>query len=181
MLLLADTSLSMGVADGEDGTAAAPTKNALSRSQQIAAALKESDFIARLRKTHDLSVFEFSEDLKRDRVVTLRKQKPEESVSEDPAGSATDAATSSRPRVPTPRPIGPSCSRPPAPKRGLASRCGSWFRRNAARRFRGSSSSATAGRTPAFRRRPPSSWPRKQKSPSSPSDSGPTASRRTLA
>ncbi len=71
VLLLADTSLSMGLTDDADKP---------SRAQQLAAALKESDFLARLRKMHDVTVFEFSEELQRDRVVTLGKLPAENSA-----------------------------------------------------------------------------------------------------
>ena len=84
-LLLVDTSLSMGLSDSENdrnqnnsrGLTAPGDKaaagSAPSRAQQVAAALKESDFLARLRKTHDVTVFEFGEDLKRNQAVTLGK------------------------------------------------------------------------------------------------------------
>jgi hypothetical protein len=68
----------------------------LTRSQQIAAGLKESDFLARLRKTHDVAAFEFGEDLKRDRVVTLRKLKWED-LSPGPAGVVAGPALSADP------------------------------------------------------------------------------------
>ncbi len=58
-LLLVDTSLSMGLTDGEPSSAAAP----VSRAQQVVAALGKTDFLARLRKVHDVMVFPFSEDL----------------------------------------------------------------------------------------------------------------------
>jgi hypothetical protein len=70
-LLLVDTSLSMGTADGNGATSAA---SAVSRSQELIKTLKETDFLARLRKTHDVTVFPFSEDLKRDHSVTLAKE-----------------------------------------------------------------------------------------------------------
>ena len=35
--------------------------------------LKETDFLAQLRKNHDVSVFQFNDDLKADRAVTLNK------------------------------------------------------------------------------------------------------------
>ena len=65
-LLLVDTSLSMGLSDTENDRnptnsrgLTAPgdkaTPDAPSRAQQVAAALKESDFLARLRKTHDVT------------------------------------------------------------------------------------------------------------------------------
>ena len=68
--LLVDTSLSMGVADGESSAAAAP----VSREQQVIAALGKTDFLARLRQVHDVMVFPFSEDLARDRMTSLPKQ-----------------------------------------------------------------------------------------------------------
>jgi hypothetical protein len=85
VLVLADTSLSMGTTDGDTGT----SSGGLSRSQQLAKALKETDFLARLRKTHDVLVFPFSEDLRRDRMVTLSKESPEagsEAVAAVPGG-----------------------------------------------------------------------------------------------
>ncbi len=69
-LLLVDTSLSMGLTDGESTSSPA----AISRSRQIASALAETDFLARLRKVHDVVVIPFSEDLKQDRAITLGKQ-----------------------------------------------------------------------------------------------------------
>lgn len=80
VLLLADTSLSMGISDGPSAASGGgPT-----RAQQVANALKESDFLARLRKTHDVAVFQFAEGLKQDRVVSLNKL--------DPAAAPTDDA-----------------------------------------------------------------------------------------
>ena len=83
VLLLVDTSLSMGLTDADDASASSREHSrvpppVVSRTQQVAAALKETDFLARLRKTHDVAVFQFSEDLKRDRVVTLGKLPPDE-------------------------------------------------------------------------------------------------------
>ncbi|MCE5267336.1 MAG: VWA domain-containing protein [Planctomycetaceae bacterium] len=69
-LLLVDTSLSMGLSDdssrGQPGTT-------LNRAQQVAKGLTDSDFLDRLRKTHDVTVIPFSDDLKRDHAVTLGK------------------------------------------------------------------------------------------------------------
>jgi hypothetical protein len=70
VLLLVDTSLSMGVADGDSSSAGA----AGSRAQQVISALAKTDFLARLRQVHDVAVFPFSEDLSRDHVVSLPKQ-----------------------------------------------------------------------------------------------------------
>ncbi|MEN6448994.1 MAG: hypothetical protein ABFC96_00755 [Thermoguttaceae bacterium] len=85
-LLLVDTSLSMGLNDTDgDKSPSGSDKNRKSsreltapgstpsRAQQVAAAFAESDFIDRLRKTHDVTVFPFSEDLKRDKPATLGK------------------------------------------------------------------------------------------------------------
>jgi hypothetical protein len=74
--LLVDTSLSMGLTDGESTTAAGPA----SRAQQIVAALGRTDFLARLRKVHDVVVVPFSEDLKREQMVTLGKEVQVESL-----------------------------------------------------------------------------------------------------
>ena len=67
-LVLVDTSLSMGQLD-----AGTPRKPA-SRSQEVVEAFQKSDFLAQLRKTHDVVVLPFSDDLKRDHIVTLGKQ-----------------------------------------------------------------------------------------------------------
>ncbi len=76
VLVLADTSLSMGTDDGQGST----SSGGISRSQQLAKALKETDFLARLRKTHDVVVFPFSEDLRRNHVTTLAKQTPDDAA-----------------------------------------------------------------------------------------------------
>ncbi len=91
-LVLVDTSLSMETADtgasfarGVNATAT-PTMASgnVSRSQQLAKALKETDFLARLRKTHDVVVFPFSEDLQRDHVTTLAKETADDSTENAP-------------------------------------------------------------------------------------------------
>lgn len=69
-IVLVDTSLSMGISDSNEAAG-------INRSQQVAKALKDSDFIAQLRKTHDVAVIPFGEELKRDRMVTLGKETPE--------------------------------------------------------------------------------------------------------
>ena len=97
-ILLVDTSLSMGLNDSETtGTLAAladkqpvapkPGKQPVageafsstkstpsSRLHRVAAMLEETDLIARLRKIHDVSVFQFNDDLKADRAVTFNKR-----------------------------------------------------------------------------------------------------------
>jgi hypothetical protein len=96
VLLLVDTSLSMGLSDGQS-TAGGESRT---RSGQIAAALAKTDFLARLRKTHDVAVFPFSEDVNADRVVTLGKVEMEEVAAPDadsphpnplPKGEGTEA------------------------------------------------------------------------------------------
>lgn len=79
VLVLVDTSLSMGLTDGES--------DSTSRAQQVATALTETDFLTQLRKVHDVAVFQFSDDLKVDRVVSLGK-----TDSSDTAGSYADSA-----------------------------------------------------------------------------------------
>lgn len=82
-LLLFDTSVSMGLSDA-DPSAGGKTKT---RSQDIADALKKSDFIKRLRKTHDVAVFQFDDALKPDSVANLNKLTPEESAA---VGNSSD-------------------------------------------------------------------------------------------
>jgi hypothetical protein len=126
VLLLADTSLSMGLSDGSAGAdeytnpkrergnatessntspkrerghdaelpslarrASAPE---YSRAQQIVAALTESDFLARLRKTHDVTVFQFAEDLNRDGAVTLNKYVSDDATRRIESPPTTDPA-----------------------------------------------------------------------------------------
>jgi len=83
-LLLVDTSLSMGLTDDT-----APGAENTSRSGQVATALQTSDFLARLRKVHDVTVLVFGDDLKHDDAVTLSKQTPE-SMPEASPPSATE-------------------------------------------------------------------------------------------
>jgi hypothetical protein len=105
-VLLVDTSLSMGLSDGEmksaktlaepvahgtDQKSAEATSNQASRLHKVASMLKETDFIARLRKNHDVSVFQFNDDLKADRAVMLNKR-VEPAANED----ATSANTANK-------------------------------------------------------------------------------------
>ena len=71
VLLLVDTSMSMGLTDDDAASGAAPA----SRAAQVASALADTDFLDRLREVHDVAVFPFSEDLKQDGAVTLGKSK----------------------------------------------------------------------------------------------------------
>ncbi len=91
-VLLVDTSLSMNLAD-EPGSD--PGSRQSSRDQQIAAALRESDFVGKLRKTHDVSVYTFGEELKREHVVTLPKESPQQ---DGPAQGSAVAASPGEPQ-----------------------------------------------------------------------------------
>jgi hypothetical protein len=69
VLLLVDTSGSMGLGDPEPGQSTkGPT-----RLEQIADALEKNDVLAKLRKTHDVAVFQFNDSLQRDRMISLGK------------------------------------------------------------------------------------------------------------
>jgi len=83
VVLLVDTSLSMGLSDTESATAGA----APSRAGQVAAALDDSDLLDTLRRTHDVTVLQFNEGLDRDRIVTLRKI----ATRDKPAGTQSEA------------------------------------------------------------------------------------------
>ena len=78
-VMLVDTSLSMGINDDESA-GAPPDKPPVARSgsgsrlHRVVSMFKDTDFIARLRKIHDVSVFQFNDDLKSDRAVTLNKR-----------------------------------------------------------------------------------------------------------
>ncbi|MGA2064707.1 MAG: hypothetical protein ABSG86_07050 [Thermoguttaceae bacterium] len=82
VLLLVDTSMSMNRVDTpESGGGGQPAANSrrnaegggFTRLQQVAAALEKTDFLARLRKTHDVVVQQFNNSLERDRAVILDK------------------------------------------------------------------------------------------------------------
>jgi len=90
VLLLVDTSMSMGLAD-TDSQSFYPGK---SRAYQVAAALGESDLLGQLRKTHDVAVLQFNDELDAARVVALAKYPAEpqdESEGEAATGSAEDS------------------------------------------------------------------------------------------
>jgi hypothetical protein len=117
VLLLADTSLSMSTSDGDSLSPSAT----VTRSQQLIKALTTSDFLARLRKTHDVAVIPFAEDLKRDRMVTLPKETPDdENAAASDVGSAAVPAASGGRGV---RAAAPDWSKLLAPK-GLETRLG---------------------------------------------------------
>ena len=62
----------MGLSDAE----AESPGGSPSRLGQVAAALAETDFLAPLRKTHDVAVYQFNNSLDRDRVRFAAKLPP---------------------------------------------------------------------------------------------------------
>ena len=88
-LMLVDTSLSMGLSDSESAAAGSTQ----SRVQQVAAMLKQTDFLQQLRRTHDVMVAQFDEELHRDRVVSLPKlaRQPAAAVASDAPGESSQA------------------------------------------------------------------------------------------
>ncbi len=85
-VLLVDTSLSMGLGAGDleparipagkqdaEHKPSAPTSSNNSRLHQVASMLGETDFLAQLRKKQDVSIYQFNDDLKTDRAVSLNK------------------------------------------------------------------------------------------------------------
>ena len=74
VLLLVDTSLSMGLSDAEAGIAAAAPRAASGRWPPP---WPRAIFSPRLRKTHDVAVYQFNNSLDRDRVVSLGKLPPQ--------------------------------------------------------------------------------------------------------
>lgn len=69
VLMLADTSLSMGILDVSGSGESEP----MSRSRQVALLLETSPLLEELRKTHDVEVFRFDDQLYRDARVSLKK------------------------------------------------------------------------------------------------------------
>ncbi len=69
VLVLADTSLSMGMLDVDDADAGSPK----TRAQQVVSLLDASPLLDVLRKTHDVEVFRFDDRLYRDDRVSLKK------------------------------------------------------------------------------------------------------------
>jgi len=84
-VVLVDTSLSMGLSDGEGP--AAPESS--SRSRQVADALAGTDFLQQLRRTHDVVVIRFDEGVKR--IATLGKLAavPAEAAAEEADGASS--------------------------------------------------------------------------------------------
>ncbi|MBN1393629.1 MAG: VWA domain-containing protein [Pirellulales bacterium] len=86
-LLLFDTSLSMGLSDADSPAAAEPARN---RAQEAADALEKSDFIRRLRQTHDVAAFMFDDALNQEAAVNLKKIAPRAATDGERAPQGTD-------------------------------------------------------------------------------------------
>ena len=88
VLILADTSLSMGIFDADQPGTTQPA----TRAQQVAAVLGMSPLLDELRATHDVEVFRFDERLYRDARVSLPKLERNQPA---PAagGSSAEAST----------------------------------------------------------------------------------------
>lgn len=75
-LLLVDTSMSMGIQDeplaGTSGSGSAPPS--ASRIDQVRAALEQSPLVDLLRRVHEVQVWQFDEQLHRDRVLSLARR-----------------------------------------------------------------------------------------------------------
>jgi hypothetical protein len=87
VLLVADTSLSMRQTDSDNGE-----KQKMSRAAQVARALTSTDFLPTLRRTHDVVVFGFDQELRR--LATLEKL-PTEAA--DPARTPATPAKATPP------------------------------------------------------------------------------------
>jgi hypothetical protein len=84
VLMLVDTSLSMAIKDPDTPAG----RGGQTRLQQVAAGLEDTEFLARLRKTHDVTVVPFNSVLEHDRRVVLPVEAPpSETAERDPAKS----------------------------------------------------------------------------------------------
>ena len=144
VLMLVDTSLSMARLDPDTpGGHAGQT-----RLQQVAAGLDDTEFLARLRKKHQVTVVPFNSVLENDRRVVL----PLEAPPADGNGAAANAARTEPLRAVRGKRqagrgaarLGASSSCPAAPKPAWARPWNSSCARSGARRFPGSCWSATA-------------------------------------
>lgn len=101
--ILIDTSLSMGFNDaGQPGTtvvkqsdASSTAKTSSSRLRNVTSMLKETAFLDQLRKTHDVSIYQFNDELKTDRAITLNKRSEEKTPDSQIGANNTDNANSS--------------------------------------------------------------------------------------
>lgn len=102
-LLLVDTSLSMGLtdADSASGGPALPTGGSpSSRADQVASALEHSDFVQQLRKTHDVVMLRFDEELSRlgsrDKLAPDKTGESGDEATKDSGKPSGDAAANAR-------------------------------------------------------------------------------------
>ena len=143
VVVLADTSSSMGLVDADASASRGASTGGKSRVQAVAAALGKTDFLSQLRKTHEVVVLHF--DRQTNRIVALDKLPPERTrhaprdagpgvsvlnvlvtlrVTQALTRSVrSTAAPLTRSVRSTRRSIGKRCSSPPAPKRGWARPC----------------------------------------------------------
>ncbi len=97
VLVLADTSLSMGLSDTD--TSVAPDSS--SRARRVAAALEQTAFLDKLRATHDVVVMRFDEAVSR--IASLAKLGPADNASSEglPADAPDDAPDDAAALTPT--------------------------------------------------------------------------------
>ncbi len=85
-LLLVDTSISMGLSD----TDSTSSGRAESRVHEVAIALNESTLLDDLRRTHDVFVYQFNDELDGDPLVSRKKLPPEpEDLPDDDSAAET--------------------------------------------------------------------------------------------
>jgi hypothetical protein len=93
VLVLADTSSSMGLVDADASASGGNSPGGKSRVQAVAAALGKTDFLQQLRKTHEVVVLHF--DRQTNRIVALDKL-PADGTRHAPRDAGPDAERSER-------------------------------------------------------------------------------------
>jgi hypothetical protein len=88
VLMLLDTSLSMNRIDIDPSVHA----SGQTRLQQVAAGLDSTDFLARLREKHEVSVFTFNDALEREKQVVLPKIRHSEEAGKSASADASQKA-----------------------------------------------------------------------------------------
>lgn len=95
-LLLVDTSLSMGLTDADAAAGGAPS----SRAARVASALEQTDFVQQLRKTHDVVILRFDEELarlgSRDKLSPGKANDSGQDVTNDSGQPAADEASAAQ-------------------------------------------------------------------------------------
>jgi hypothetical protein len=86
VILLADTSLSMSLTDSEGGK----STGGASRAAHVAAALGDGRFLNELRKTHEVAVARFDQDLGRITLLPKRHPAAGKAMGRDTPGTARD-------------------------------------------------------------------------------------------